>query len=148
MYSTNQVATILEVDDRTVRNYILKGKLKAKLDGGNYVISIKDLCEFEDNFFYTDERFKKRGKRLDEESFKNLVDFVDAVKNMESLEEVIKKYQKANIEIPSLKVYTIYERNKQIKSDKKKGLTYKELSEKYFLCEKSISNVLKNKELN
>ena len=147
MYSTNQVATILEVSERTVRNYILKGQLKAKLDCGNYVITIKDLCEFEDNFFYTGERFKKRGKRLDEESFKNLVDFVEDVKNMESLEEVIKKYQKLNIEIPSLKVYMIYERNKQIKSDKKKGLTYKQLSEKYCLCEKSISNILNSKEI-
>jgi len=120
IYSTNQVATILEVDERTVRNYISQGKLKAEHYGSNYIISIEDLCEFEDNFFYTDKRFKKRGKKLDDESFKNLVDFFEAVKNMESIEEVIKKYQKLKIEIPSLKVYTIYKRNKQIKSDKKK----------------------------
>jgi Mor family transcriptional regulator len=38
-----------------------------------------------------------------------------------------------------------YERNKQIKADRQKGLTYTKLSKKYNLCEKSIENILLDK---
>ena len=59
MYSTVQIANILEVNERTVRYYISQGHLKATLDGGNYVISIKDLTDFENDYFDTKRRLEQ-----------------------------------------------------------------------------------------
>jgi len=143
MYSTAEVSTILEVNERTVRYYISQGHLKATLDGGNYQISIKNLNEFEDNYFDT-KRFSNRGngKRLDKNEFENLTAFVESVKSGMTLESLIKDYQKLELKIPSLEVYLKFKRNEEIRSDKLNGLTYQKLSQKYALCEKTISNIL------
>lgn len=143
MYSTAEVSTILEVNERTVRYYISQGHLKATLDGGNYQISIKDLNEFEDNYFDT-KRFSNRGngKRLDKNEFENLTAFIESVKSGMTLQDLIKDYQKLELKIPSLEVYLRHKRNEEIKSDKSKGMTYLKLSQKYGVCKKTISNIL------
>jgi len=143
MYSTIQVSNILEVNERTVRYYISEGHLKATLDGGNYVISIKDLTNFENDYFYTKRLSNKgNGKKLNEVEFNRLTSFVEAIKSGISMTMLITEYEKLQLNIPSLKVYLIFERNLRIKKDQEIGFTYRQLADKYSLCEKSISNIL------
>ena len=144
MYSTIQVANILEVEDRTVRNYIKKGLLIATMKDGKYQISIKDLEDFE--VYFENGRFKNRSNKLNKEDFENLTAFIESVKSGISLNQLVTDYQKMNIKIPSLSVYMVHERNIKIKEDKTAGSTYEQLANKYKLCEKSISNILNSKE--
>ena len=143
MYKTNDIASILEVNIRTIENYITKGELIARLTPNGYVVEQKDLDSFTRDFFYTEKRFanKGKGKKLTKNEFENLSAFVEFVKKTNSIKELVSEYGKLELQLPSLEVYLRYERNENIKIDGV-GMTYSELSKKYGLCEKSIENIL------
>lgn len=150
MYSTDYVAQILEVDKRTIINYINKGHLKATKTSGQYLISYSDLTAFENEFFYTEKRFenKSKGRKLSKEEFENLNSFVEIVQSGITLEELVTKYEKLELKLPSLEAFLRFKRNESIKEDRASGSTYADLCSTYNLSEKSIENILKEKDYN
>ena len=146
MYSTAEVATVLEVEERTVRYYIQQGYLKASRDGKNYQIKNNDLSSFLKGYFCNERKTNPvLHKIFDKQSFKKFEELINSAKDGMSLEELIEKYQKIEFKVPSYENYMRYERNKDIFRDKLRGLSIKKIAEKYNLCRASIENILKNR---
>ena len=149
MFNVKTISEKLGVEPRTVRYYISRGFLKASMnEAGSYEISIQDLEDFEESYFYS-ERFSNKGlgKTITKEKFSELESFIEAIKNGIDLKELFVQYGKLEIKIPSLSVYLRYQRDEQIIQDTKNGERCKTLAKKYNLCEKSIENILrKNRE--
>jgi len=146
MYSTAEVATILEVEERTVRYYIQQGYLKASRDGKNYQINNNDLSSFLKGYFYNERKTNPvLHKTFDKQAFKKFEELISSAKDGMSLEELIEKYQKIEFKVPSYDNYMRYERNKEIFRDKLRGLSIKKIAEKYNLCRASVENILKNR---
>jgi excisionase family DNA binding protein len=146
MYSTAEVATILEVEERTVRYYIQQGYLKASRDGKNYQINNNDLSSFLKGYFHNERKTNPvLHKTFDKQAFKKFEELISSAKDGMSLEELIEKYQKIEFKVPSYENYMRYERNKEIFRDKLRGLSIKKIAEKYNLCRASVENILKNR---
>jgi len=145
MLTVAYIAEHLEIEERTVRYYIENGYLKAELREGKYCITSKDLSDFKQDYYYSARLSNKgNGKRLDEEQFNALLSFVEFVKSGEcdSVEDLIKEYEKTELKIPSLSVYLRHKRNEEIRTDLVDGgYTHAQLSEKYGLCIRSIENI-------
>lgn len=143
MYSTADISDYLEVDERSVRYYIEKGFLKATLVDGNYQISSGDFSNFKEHYYYS-ARLKNKGKwrSVDEDNLNELSRLIEYIKKGTTLEEVISMFPKLEVRVPTAEAYQRYERNKNIREDKKKGLKREALAEKYALSVKGIEKIL------
>jgi len=144
MLTVAYIAEHLEIEERTVRYYIENGYLKAELKEGKYCITSNDLSDFKQDYYYSARLSNKgKGKRLDEEQFNALLSFIEFVKDgCDSVEDLIKEYEKTELRIPSLTAYLRYKRNEEIRIDRSvNGMTNAQLSKKYGLCINSIENI-------
>jgi len=146
MYSTTELATILEVGERTVRYYIKKGYLKASRDGKDWRVENNDLSSFMMGYFWSKRKTNSsEHKTFDKETFKMFEELIKSAKDGISIEELIELYQNIEFKVPSYENYMRYERNKKIFKDKLIGLSIKDIAEKYNLCRASVENILKNR---
>lgn len=150
-YSTSQIAELYEVEPRNIIYYIQQGYLKATMVDGQYQINVKDLEEFEDEYYYN-KRLKNKGngKTLTPDEFQTLVELVEDVKKNIPFEDFLIKYGNLDIKFPSLQAVIRFKRNESIKRDKLKGMNIENLMNKYNLSKDSIEDILyrnKNKEI-
>lgn len=150
-YSTSQIAELYEVEPRNIIYYIQQGYLKATMVDGQYQINVKDLEEFEDEYYYN-KRLKNKGngKTLTPDEFQTLVELVEDVKKNIPFEDFLIKYGNLDIKFPSLQAVIRFKRNESIKRDKSKGMNIENLMSKYNLSKDSIEDILyrnKNKEI-
>ncbi len=150
-YSTSQIAELYEVEPRNIIYYIQQGYLKATMVDGQYKINVKDLEEFEDEYYYN-KRLKNKGngKTLTADEFQALVELVEDVKKNIPFEDFLIKYGNLDIKFPSLQAVIRFKRNESIKRDKSNGMNIENLMSKYNLSKDSIEDILyrnKNKEI-
>lgn len=150
-YSTSQIAELYEVEPRNIIYYIQQGYLKATMVDGQYQINVKDLEEFEDEYYYN-KRLKNKGngKTLTPDEFQTLVELVEDVKKNIPFEDFLIKYGNLDIKFPSLQAVIRFKRNESIKRDKSNGMNIENLMSKYNLSKDSIEDILyrnKNKEI-
>lgn len=148
MYSTKEIATILEVDERTVRNYITQGLLKAEKTGKDFKINTHSLNDYFKNHLNKTRIATGKNKKLTSNEVQHLEAFIQYLKNTNTIEEFITIFESKEFDIPFLEVYQRFTRNKIIKQDKKEGMTYKELATKNNLHIKTIEKILKNEDAN
>lgn len=153
MYTVAQISTIVEKSKSTIIYHIDKGYLKASR-GNNlkgidsaYKITQDDLDDYLQNYIYSD---KKRdnvayngGKKLNLAEFTKLTDFIDFIKKTESIEDVIKKYEKLELKFPSLEAYILHNRNKSLTTDYEENIPIPQLMETYNLSIGRIYVILK-----
>lgn len=150
-YSTSQIAELYEVEPRNIIYYIQQGYLKATMVDGQYQINVKDLEEFEDEYYYN-KRLKNKGngKTLTPDEFQTLVELVEDVKKNIPFEDFLIKYGNLDIKFPSLQAVIRFKRNESIKREKSNGMNIENLMSKYNLSKDSIEDILyrnKNKEI-
>ncbi len=143
-YSTSDIAEWLGIKRQQVNYYIKAGYLKAERTGKSYIITFDDYVEFKDNYFIPEQFNKQRGpKTLTEKALKLLKDVVrDLEDESIDLDEFQKKHPDLYL-LPHPKMYLRYKRDKMIETDREKGFSKKQLSEKYNLSIIRIEEILK-----
>lgn len=146
MYSVIYVANYLDISTRTVTSHIRQEKLKASFINDQYLISRKDLEEYESNEF--NNKTKRNNQNLTLKQFNDLENFIIKIKAGLSLKELAEEYPKLELKIPSLEAYLKYERNVNIIKAKKEGMKLEDIAAKFKLSKCSIEKIVYKKDYN
>ena len=153
MYTVAQIATIVEKSKNTIIYHITKGYLKASKGNnvkgvdGAFKITQVDLDDYLQNYIYSDKKranvIYNSGKKLNLSEFTKLTDFVDFVKQTESIEDIITKYEKLEIKLPSLEAFVFHQRNESLVKDYEQDISMPKLMETYNLGSDRIYAILR-----
>jgi hypothetical protein len=146
MYTTSDIAELLEIERRNINYYIRQGHLKATMIDGDYEITQKDYFSFREEYYDTDKRYSSRGiakKLTDTQVLLIGAIFKDTQNNNISFEKFKNKYECKKDLIPQIDDFIIYKRDRCIRYDNdSKGYRYAQLSDIYNLAEITIRGIV------
>jgi len=147
MFSTADMAEILNTKKNNINYYIRQGFLKAVYVKGHYFVEKQVFYSFKEEYYDANKRHSARGKskKLSHTQIK-LLSFViaDIQNNNLELNDFIKKYNEEAEIIPNFQDFTIYKRDNCILRDKQKGQQYRKIADNYNLSIRSIEEIVKN----
>ena len=146
MYSTSDIAELLDTDRQNITRYIRQGHLIATMVDADYKITQKDYYSFRKKYYDTNIRNSSRGisKKLTDLQVKTIgLIIADVQNNNISFKEFKSKYECKSELIPQINEFIIYKRDCCIKYDNdKKGYRYAQLSDIYNLAEITIRGIV------